>query len=475
VNTRPDVVPFLIAPPFPWVAAADRRIDDGPGEPPADLDAAAALVRAARVGGAFWDLDNDPWTGKGGGEAAAIVAWLLGGPDARAAFARAVSRRWRDPFGGGGATFEDMVALLALWRGQVEASRGIAAAAGMAWWKREAMGRFLWDGRDSPPFVSEVEALRVAGERGQRVAAWPSRVARDYGAGAGVPVTWVEDGFLRSAGLGADCRAPQSVSLDARRPAFDPRGASDLESLLATHPFPADLLARAAALRERLVAARLGKYGSEGEGPGPAWPAGRRVVLAVGQVSDDLSVELGGAGVTGMAEFLRRVRDAEPDAHIVYRPHPDVAAGHRAGRLAKADALRHADAVAEGGLLTPMLDRADAVHVLSSLTGFEALLRGRPVTVHGQPFYAGWGLARDLGPPIARRTRRLSVDQLVAGALILYPRYLDPVTGVPCPVEVLAGRLAATRGVRDTWLTAARRAQGRARRTVAAVRERVRG
>jgi capsular polysaccharide export protein len=37
----------------------------------------------------------------------------------------------------------------------------------------------------------------------------------------------------------------------------------------------------------------------------------------------------------------------------------------------------------------------------------------------------------------------LPLDALVAGALILYPRYRDPVTGLPCPPEVLLGRLAA--------------------------------
>jgi capsular polysaccharide export protein len=31
----------------------------------------------------------------------------------------------------------------------------------------------------------------------------------------------------------------------------------------------------------------------------------------------------------------------------------------------------------------------------------------------------------------------------VAGALILHPRYRDPVTGLPCPPEVLLERLAA--------------------------------
>jgi len=42
----------------------------------------------------------------------------------------------------------------------------------------------------------------------------------------------------------------------------------------------------------------------------------------------------------------------------------------------------------------------------------------------GQPFYAGWGLTEDR-EPVARRSRRLSLDELVAGVLILYPTYVS--------------------------------------------------
>jgi capsular polysaccharide export protein len=80
--------------------------------------------------------------------------------------------------------------------------------------------------------------------------------------------------------------------------------------------------------------------------------------------------------------------------------------------------------IAMGELLTVV----DEVHVLTSLTGFEALLRGKTVTCYGQPFYAGWGLTHDL-VPLTRRTRRLTLDELVAGALILYPTYVSRTTG----------------------------------------------
>jgi capsular polysaccharide export protein len=111
--------------------------------------------------------------------------------------------------------------------------------------------------------------------------------------------------------------------------------------------------------------------------------------------------------------------------------------------------------------MAPLLDAVDAVHVLTSLTGFEALMRGREVTCHGTPFYARWGLTRDLGAVPERRRRRLQLDELVAAVLILYPRYLDPVTGLPCPPEVLVQRMASAQATnRLGWLAPLRRWQG---------------
>ena len=242
---------------------------------------------------------------------------------------------------------------------------------------------------------------------------------------------------------------------------YDPRWPSDLEQLLDAHPFGDRLLLRSAALIQTLIRNGITKYGAE---PGSAidLPRTRHRVLVIGQVEDDLSVRQGGAGIAGNLDLLRRVRAAEPDGFIVYKPHPDVAAGLRKGRIPDHDALRLADRIVTGGDLAPLLMQIDAVHVLTSLAGFEALLRGCEVSVHGQPFYAGWGLTTDLAPPLAypRRRRRLTLEQLVAGALILYPRYLDPVTALPCPPEVLVARHGAMSRRRRSMLNWLRIAQG---------------
>ncbi|WP_322788862.1 capsular polysaccharide export protein, LipB/KpsS family [Sphingobium herbicidovorans] len=278
-----------------------------------------------------------------------------------------------------------------------------------------------------------------------------------------VPIARVEDGFLRSKGLGAALTPPGSVVIDRQGIYYDASRPSDLESLLATHDFPPALIERARRLRAAIRASGVTKYGQEA-GRMFDLPPGRRTVLVVGQVEDDLSVQLGGAGVAGNLDLLQRVRQAEPDAHIIYRPHPDVQAGLRRGHLSDAVVHRHADVLDTGAPLMTLVQAVDAVHVLSSLTGFEALLRDRPVTVHGMPFYAGWGLTRDLAEPNGRRGRSLTIDQLVAAALILYPRYLDPVTRLPCGPEIMVERLGSGSTSPTSWLIRLRTLQGKLQR-----------
>jgi capsular polysaccharide export protein len=174
----------------------------------------------------------------------------------------------------------------------------------------------------------------------------------------------VEDGFLRSKGLGAALTPPGSVVIDRSGIYYDASRPSDLESQLATYDFSPALLDRARRLRAMIRTSGVTKYGQEA-GRMLDLPTARRTVLVVGQVEDDLSVQLGGAGVTGNLDLLQRVRRAEPDAHIIYRPHPDVQAGLRRGHLSDAVVHQHADALDSGAPLMTLVQAVDEVHVLS--------------------------------------------------------------------------------------------------------------
>ena len=234
---------------------------------------------------------------------------------------------------------------------------------------------------------------------------------------------------MRSAGLGSDLSAPASWVFDQQGLYFDPQRPSDLELLLTAAEFTALELTRASALRQALIDTRLSKYnvGDRAQLPDISAAKGRRVILVPGQVPGDASLRLGCRGAATNAELLARVRRDYPDAYILYKPHPDLLRGNRLGDRRPIDPRDYDRLLIKPGIL-PCLEVADEVHTMTSLVGFDALLRGLPVHTYGWPFYAGWGLTMD-HQSRAPRARRLTLDALVAGALLRYPRYVNPVTG----------------------------------------------
>ena len=367
--------------------------------------------------------------------------------------------RYRDPFSGADWEPREAIAQLGEWRRLIESNRTLARVYGIAGWKRVTLDAMLWDGSEPVRHARRADPVPTAADQ---VAVWKSRTPPALVsaiAASGSAVAEIEDGFIRSSGLGANCVPPLSAIVDFSGVYFDPAGPSDLERLLEYSAIDLITCERAARLRERLVEAAISKYGQGSIGlHRPA--DGRRRILVTGQVEDDRSILSGGKGLSNL-ELLAAARALESDAWIIYKPHPDVEAGHRKGFVPEADALRFADEIQRDAPITALIDVVDGLHVITSLAGFEALLRGKPVTTHGVPFYAGWGLTRDLGAIPARRTRKRSLDELVAATLLLYPRYLDPVTRLPCPAEVVVERMARGEARVTSPLVTLREWQGR--------------
>ena len=232
---------------------------------------------------------------------------------------------------------------------------------------------------------------------------------------------------LRSVGLGANLVTPISWVVDRRGIYYDATAASDLEWHLAHHRFSEAERQRAFALRQKLVAAGLTKYNLKAA-PWQRPAHAGRVVLVPGQVESDASIRWGAPAIRTNLALLAAVRQAEPQAWILYKPHPDVVAGLRQGGEDERQAAGLCDEILRVGAMEQLLSQVDAVHVITSLAGFEALLRNVAVHTWGLPFYAGWGLTHDRCQS-ERRGRRLSLDELVHGALIAYPRYVSRRSG----------------------------------------------
>lgn len=245
---------------------------------------------------------------------------------------------------------------------------------------------------------------------------------------SGARLLRLEDGFVRSVGLGSDLIRPLSLVLDEVGIYFDPTQASGLEHILNDAQFTEAELNNAQRVRAYMIEHGITKYNIEPVKPA-AWEShGKEVVLVPGQVEDDASIFYGCVDIKTNLGLLQAARLAHPNAFIVYKPHPDVMSGNRPGKIMLAEAKSFADHVEAHLSVVSCIEGCDVVHTMTSLTGFDALLRGKRVVVYGQPFYAGWGLTDDVldtGVAFKRRQRRLTLDELVAGTLLRYPIYWD--------------------------------------------------
>lgn len=370
--------------------------------------------------------------------------------------------RYVDPETGLRCEAERVIEHLAAQRSHYARNRGRIFCFGFHLYKRRYVRDFLRCPGNEVVFArSARQAVRMGIDSDSHILAWGHREGADVRALSerlGTPMWRMEDGFLRSVGLGSDLVAPASLVVDRAGMYYDPRTASDLERILQQAAFTSEDLQRARALRTKIVRQGISKYNlGNAHDARLSVPSDRPVVVVPGQVEDDASIRFGCVDVTTNLGLLRRVRELRPDAFIVFKPHPDVISRNRRGRVSEAAALRHCDLVVVDASLAACLASAHEVHTLTSLAGFEALLRGVQVHVYGRPFYAGWGLTHDQHP-VERRTRRLQLDELVAGTLLHYPRYLSEVTGHFTTPEVVIAQLterlrrADTPRVTSNWL-----------------------
>ncbi|MEM9575924.1 MAG: capsular polysaccharide biosynthesis protein [Pseudomonadota bacterium] len=346
--------------------------------------------------------------------------------------------KWYDPFADALCAFESALETLAAetraWR---EDHRGWVGS-GMRLWKRDTLQKSF--GTHKPMLFEDDPARARTSNR--RWMVWASKAT--FGQRDAVRL---EDGFLRSRGLGAELVPPLSLVLDDMGIYYDAQNPNRLEQwITARATLRPDQRLRADALVRRITGDGLTKYNLSGKRP--ELPRGHRI-LVVGQVEDDASLVYGGGQIRTNAALLERTRQENPHATLIYKPHPDVEAGLRDGGAVPEQI---ADLVAHEADPSYLLGEVQEVWTMTSLLGFEALIRGVPVTTLGVPFYAGWGLTRDLAVIPPRRRAEPDLAGLVHACLIDYPRYFHPENQTPCPVEAVVDWLAHNpQPARGTW------------------------
>ncbi|MBB2917260.1 capsular polysaccharide biosynthesis protein [Cupriavidus alkaliphilus] len=359
--------------------------------------------------------------------------------------------RYVKPTTGKPATLFDVIEWLARNKSINEESRGVLYCVGMSRWKRAVATPFLRTPSSRIHFVPRLnpkELNMLPG--GARLVVWGSREVAlcEAAVARGISVLRLEDGFVRSAGLGSDLHAPLSLVVDDGGIYYDPKSDSKLERLLANCNLDDKDRKRAARIRETLIRLKVSKYNVGISFTLSKSANGRKILLVPGQVEDDASIRKGSPSTFRNLDLLAAVRVANPNAWILYKPHPDVVAGNRPGRITEVDMDALADEIVGEASIADCIAAADEVHTMTSQAGFEALLAGKTVHCYGAPFYAGWGLTID-HLPIIHRNRRLSIDELVFVTLCQYPRYRLPGIDGFCAVEDVVQYLVSRRQSRD--------------------------
>ncbi len=398
-------------------------------------------------------------------------------PVARAAFARRTRRpdldsfvaaallhysRYVDPVTRKATTAEKAIERLIAWRHHALARRGTYLCVGFSKHKHRSVKRFLsgpWSTvrfSQSQPNAKELARADYLVSWGQQEATRiTDKITRS------LPMLRMEDGFIRSVGLGSQLIPASSLCLDRDGIYFDATRESGLERLLLNTEFTPALLDRAARLRQSIVQHKVTKYNLHST-PAPDYhhlAAGRPVILVAGQVPGDASLRYGLTNSVSNIDLLKVVRAQHPQAFVIFKEHPDMLAGKR-GMVSDPEQLaQYSDLVVGNVPVDSLLAASDEIHVATSLIGFEAVMRGRQVWCHGLPFYAGWGLTHDYVSPLRPR-KYLTLDALVAGALILYPLYFSARTNLLCEVEDVIEELHGETPTEPSLLKTALRMMG---------------
>ena len=219
------------------------------------------------------------------------------------------------------------------------------------------------------------------------------------------------------------------VYYDANTPSLleqflnDPAGLPSYDSDIELQGYIADC-------RQKLVENNITKYNfcADIDGNSPILNSEKPIVLVIDQTYDDASVNYGCMSSADFQDMLLCAVNENPNAQIVVKSHPDVVTGRKKGYLTELANKMSVPLLTD--LVNPIsvLKKVAAVYCGTSQMGFEALLCGKPVSVFGLPFYAGWGVTDDR-KSIPRRQQQRSVDQLFYASYDWYSRYCNPVTG----------------------------------------------
>ena len=319
-------------------------------------------------------------------------------------------------------------------------------------WKARQINRFVY-----PVTGKRVKFFKRFKSRMKNIIVWGKNTRLEKYISKVDDFISVEDGFIRSVGLGGDLYPPLSLLFDKKGIHYDASKVSDLEDLLQNSKVNYTEKMRAQKILNLIIKLKISKYNLKitKKIDLPENAINKVIIGVLGQVESDNSIIYGVPDNTIQKTnfaLVEKVRKDYPDAFIIYKPHPDTESGLRAKGVRDSDIGDYADIIAYKTSLEDLFNKVDRIAVFTSLGGFEALIRGISVITYGLPFYSGWGLTEDkLNNHIwaKRRKRRLTVEELTFISLIKYPFYSSIKYNCLTEIENIFEELLESRGKKN--------------------------
>lgn len=262
----------------------------------------------------------------------------------------------------------------------------------------------------------------------------------------------LEDGFIRSVGLGVEGARLLSVVEDDFGIYYDATQPSQLERILATSEFSTKIICEARWCIDFIISNHICKYNNA---PDITTAQVQKYelqnnsnILIIAQTHGDASLEYGLANQFSTLDMINAAINENPNSNILLKIHPDVLSGKKKSDIDIANLPPQIKIISENINPISLLKHITKVYTKTSAMGFEALMCWCECVCFGVPFYAGWGLSDDRVQIPSRRNKKLSLEQLFAGAYLLYAKYIDPYSGAPTTLKSVLPQINTLKNIK---------------------------
>jgi len=240
-------------------------------------------------------------------------------------------------------------------------------------------------------------------------------------------VLLLEDGFIRSFGLGVEGSPSFSIVKDEIGIYYDATQPSKLENILNTYNFQNDttLIQKAKDAISKILKYKISKYNNSKEINLDYLNTTKEKILIIAQTNNDSSLKYGLGNFFDTKKMINDAIIENPNAEIYIKIHPDVLIGAKKSDITIDEIPQNCHIIRENPNPIELIQYFNKFYTKTSGMGFEALLLNKEVYCYGMPFYAGWGITYDK-LTCHRRKKSLTINEVFAGSYILYSNYYNP-------------------------------------------------